>query len=367
MTWRERIAGVGAFFRSHGWLFLIALVVLLFAVAVIRPFETVRDPTGDDVAAAWNQSIGKLGIIPVYPPAEDVSVGDVWAIVANSDQIPLLGKAVRLDHINLRKQILEADQQPTFAETVEPGTGATYAKQDRYEAAPDPAKATLIQLNLTAFPGITINHAINAGTAAGTGASGWFGAGRQQSQHAEIRLKGTETYGMSPIDAIYILNSWCKDEKTKMLCSDDKVRTILSFTVGDMVLKTKNNSYTSTIILQLVTRVFLAREIEQKRVDDSGKGAGVQVGADPAQAASSQNPSAAPASDSTDAQRVAALAEGVTKTLAAGTAMGAKLSVVRSDGLDLSLQETFQRPVVFGYRAVTIRLPPSKPAEEPVP
>jgi hypothetical protein len=367
MTWRERIAGVGAYFRTHGWRFLIALVVLLFAVVVIRPFETVRDPTGDDVAAAWNQSIGKLGIIPVYPPAEDVSVGDIWAIVANSDQTPLLGKAVRIDHIDLKKQILEAAQQPTFAETVEAATGAAYARQDRYEAAPDPSKAALIQLNLTAFPGITINHAINAGAAAGTGASGWFGAQRQQSQHEEIRLKGTETYGMSPIDAIFILNRWCQDEKTKMLCSDDKVRTILSFTVGDMVLKTKNNSYTSTIILQLVTRVFLAREIEQKRVDDSARGGGVQAGADPSQAASAANPPAASASDNSDAQRVAALAEGVTKTLAAGAAMGAKLSVLRSDGVDLSLRQTFQRPVVFGYRAVTIRLPPSKPAEDPVP
>jgi hypothetical protein len=134
-----------------------------------------------------------------------------------------------------------------------------------------------------------------------------------------------------------------------------------------MVLKTKDKSYTTLIALQLVTRVFLAREIEQKRVDDSAKGGGVQAGAEPSQTASSQAPSAAPAGDSSDAQRVAALAEGVTKTLAAGTAMGAKLSVVRSDGLDLSLRETFQRPVVFGYRAVTIRLPPSKPAEEAVP
>jgi len=367
MTWRERIAGVGEYFRSHGWRFLIALVVVLFAVVVIRPFDTVRDPTGDDVAASWNQSIGRLGIIPVYPPAEDVSVGDVWAIIADSDQTPLLGKAVRVDHIDLKKQILEAAQQPTFAETVESGTGATLARQDRYEAAPDASKATLIQLNLTAFPGITITHATNAGAAGGTGASGWFGAQRQQSQHEEIRLKGTETYGMSPIDAIYILNRWCKDEKTKMLCSDDKVRTILSFTVGDMVLKTKDKSYTTSIALQLVTRVFLAREIQQKRVDDSAKGGGVQAGADPSQAASSQSPSAAPVGDSNDAQRVAALAESVTKTLAAGTAMGAKLSVVRSDGLDLSLRETFQRPVVFGYRAVTIRLPPSKPAEEAVP
>jgi hypothetical protein len=367
MTWRERIASFGQHIRSHRWRFLTAFVVLLFTVLLVRPFATIRDPTGDDVAAAWNESIGRLGIIPVYPPAEDVSVGDVWAIIADSDQTPLLGKAVRVDHIDLKKQILEAAQQPTFAETVEPGTGTAYAKQDRYEAVPDASKATLIQLNLTAFPGITINHAINAGTAAGAGASSWFGAQRQQSQHEEIRLKGTETYGMSPIDAIFILNSWCKDEKTKMLCSDERVRTILSFTVGDLVLKTRNKSYTSTIALQLVTRVFLAREIEQKRVDDSAKGGGVQVGAGPSQTASSQNPSAAPTNESSDAQRVGALAEGVTKTLAAGTAMGAKLSVVRSDGLDLSLRETFQRPVVFGYRAVTIRLPPSNPAEEAVP
>jgi RHS repeat-associated protein len=58
------------------------LAVLLFTVVIVSPLVAVPDPTGDDVSAAWNQSIGRLGIIPVCPLAEDVSVGDIWAIVA---------------------------------------------------------------------------------------------------------------------------------------------------------------------------------------------------------------------------------------------------------------------------------------------
>jgi hypothetical protein len=367
MTLGEKVKRVAAYIWTNIFRFLVALAVLLFAIFIVRPLETVPDPTGDDVGAAWNESISRLGIIPVYPPSEDVGVGDIWAIIADSDQTPLLGKAVRIDHLDLRKQILAAAQQPTFPETAIPAAGASYAKQERYETDPaDPRFSERIPLSLTAFPGITINHTLHSGASAGSGGSGWFGARREEGQHEEIRLKRTETYGLSTIDAIFVLNAWCQAEKTKILCDDRHVRQILSFAVGDQVLQTKDKKYTSTLGLQLVTRVFLAREIEQQRYNDSASGGGAQTGADPSAGPVSQSEGTTSKNDD-DARRVAALNDNVAKALVAGAAAGAKLSIGRSDGLGLSLSQTFQRPVVFGYRAVTIRLEQSQPSEKSPP
>src|SRR5689334_10928473 len=77
------------------------LVMLGIGVLALRP--SLPDPTGDDVAKAWNDSIARLGIQPVYPPEEDLVVGDIWVSVAGAPQeIPVLGKSVRIGHVEVR-------------------------------------------------------------------------------------------------------------------------------------------------------------------------------------------------------------------------------------------------------------------------
>jgi hypothetical protein len=85
--------------------------------------------TEKDVAAAWNEGIARLGILPVYPPGEDFYVGDVWAVIAGANvpgtnesksagQTTLLGKSVRIANIDLRKEMQAAkNQQPKFSDT----------------------------------------------------------------------------------------------------------------------------------------------------------------------------------------------------------------------------------------------------------
>ncbi|MDR3465186.1 MAG: hypothetical protein P4M07_04500 [Xanthobacteraceae bacterium] len=363
---REIFSKVARYVAAH-WLRAAVVIVALSAVFVLSQHaQKTGDPSGDEVATAWNQSISRLGILPIYPPAEDVSVGDVWAVIADvaeGDQTPLLGKAVRLDHIDLHKQIVSAARQPTFAETNVSETKASYMVQGRFEAEADPKQGNRIALNLTAFPGITINHAVDAGASAASGVWGWFGAERRRTSREEIRLKGTETYGMEPVDAIFILNDWCSADATKLLCSDERVRTILSFAVGDRVLATRDKRYTTTLAVQLVTRVYLARRIEQRRLDESAKSGAAQVGVVPSSTPADHSAPAVGRQGDDGDRTAALLAESVAKNLAASAGAGAKVSLARSDGVDLSLDETFQRPIVFGYRAVTIRLDPATPSE----
>jgi hypothetical protein len=90
---------------------------LLFTLFVIQPFGTGGALNDDDVAAAWTTSISRLGILPVYPPSEDIHVGDLWGVVADAEDTLLLNKAVRLAQINLRDEVVGDARGPMFADT----------------------------------------------------------------------------------------------------------------------------------------------------------------------------------------------------------------------------------------------------------
>jgi hypothetical protein len=311
--------------------------------------------------------------------------------VADSENVPLLGKAVRIAHIDLRDLILASTVEPVFADTADLAAGSSFRKQDRTEVAID-SKDKRITLALSAFPGITISHVTQSAAAAGN-ATGWFGSARNGNQVEEIQIKGAETYGVSTIEAIVKFNNWCRDEKTKAYCDDSFVRQALAFAVSDRVLATRKadstkaastytegakdtpgtnatgttaptttgpKEYAARLQLQLVTRVYLTREIEQRRMNEAAAGAAVQALADPSQAKS--DPAAAKPGDQS-----ASAIEAINRNLAASGATGAKIAIVRSDGVNISLQETFQRPIAFGFRAVTISLTPSVPGKDQVP
>ena len=378
------LVAIGNFVRTW-WQILVAVLILAVAVFVVQPFKSIPDPGPEDVAAAWNTSIGRLGIQPLYPPTEDFGVGDVLAVVADSENVPLLGKAVRIAHIDLRDLILASTVEPVFADTADLAAGASFRKQDRTEVPTD-SKDKRITLALSAFPGITISHVTQSAAAAGN-ATGWFGSARNGNQVEEIQIKGAETYGVSTIEAIVKFNNWCRDEKTKAYCDDSFVRQALAFAVSDRVLATRKadstkatstytegakdtpgtnatgattpatgpKEYAARLQLQLVTRVYLTREIEQRRMNEAAAGAAVQALADPSQA--KPDPAAAKPGDQSGI-------EAINRNLAASGTTGAKIAIVRSDGVNISLQETFQRPIAFGFRAVTIALTPSVPGND---
>ena len=367
-------AAIWNFVRTWFWQILAVILIVVVAVFVVRPFRAIPDPGPEDVAAAWNTSIGRLGIQPLYPPTEDFGVGDVLAVVADSENVPLLGKAVRIAHIDLRDLILASTVEPVFADTADLAAGSSFRKQERAEVLTDPKDR--ITLALSAFPGITISHVTQSAAAAGN-ATGFFSSARNGNQVEEIQIKGAETYGVSTIEAIVKFNNWCRDEKTKAYCDDSFVRQALAFAVSDRVLATRKpdstnatgttaptttapKEYAARLQLQLVTRVYLTREIEQRRMNEAAAGAAVQALADPSQAKS--DPAAAKPGDQS-----ASGIEAINRNLAASGATGARVAIVRSDGVNISLQETFQRPIAFGFRAVTISLTPSVPGKDQVP
>src|SRR3954463_16334003 len=71
--------------------------------------------------AAWNETIVRLGIDPVYPPEEDLVVGDLLAKVVSDEpdpnetrdnkvdaSSPILRRAVKIAHVDLREELSKA-------------------------------------------------------------------------------------------------------------------------------------------------------------------------------------------------------------------------------------------------------------------
>jgi hypothetical protein len=364
--WAAHLPDSWTFTKTWGWQIAAGALVIAFVLAVVRPFASTPEPNAEDIATTWNQSIARLGILPVFPPEEDLHVGDVWAVVADTEETPLLGKAVRIAHIDMRDELKSAIKgQPVFAETSEFNAGKKFRSQDRKEVAQTEPNDGRVALTLAAFPGITISHTTRAAGSLGATLGG-LGAGRDDQQLEEIRIPTAETYGISMTSAFLKLDAWCTDAETKIYCTDEFVRRIMAFAVSDRVLATRDEQYISRLQLRLVTRVFLTRETEHRRRQQVANGGGIQLSSDPSRSAqvagtaggTDNNGVAAQTNNAIDAVTQA------TNSAAGSRSPGASVSLLQGTGTEIGLREVFQRPVAFGYRAITVSLPPAKPLKD---
>ena len=355
LTFSDRMAAVLGWIKaaSGRWLWPCLAIVFaaLFTITILRPFDRRDDLNADDVAAAWIGSIGRLGLIPVFPPSEDVQVGDLWAVIADADDKLLLNKAVRIAHIDLREDIASDAMRPIFPDTVELQPGQTFRHQDYAEVIPP--KSDQITPSIAAFPGITITHSTKAAASTGFGL-GLFSGGRDDDLVEEIQIPSAETYGAPAVAAFARLSQFCADKNKAIYCTDEFVRRALAYVTDDRVLAAPEGRYLTRLQISLVIRTYSTREIQQKRARKDSRSGQVAMTAE------------MPASGATTAGNGSAETGGTSSPArpAAANPNSAAINASRGDETQLALKQVFQRPVVFGFRAVTIALPPSTPQRE---
>lgn len=322
--------GVASRFRHALLIFALALL-LVVAFRVLS--QRNLDLDENELAEVWNASIARLGISPVFPPAEDIRVGDVWAVIAGAEDRPLLGRGVRIGHIDLRNDILaETERRPIFASTAEPAKGLPLRGASELED--DAGPEGKIRLSLAAFPGVTITRTLRG---RGQLSVLWtaLGFAEDQSDIEELRIPVAETYSVSAPVAGGRLDEWCSAPETQLYCRDDYVRRVMAFSVGDVVLATREGAYRVKLQLRLISQVFMTREIKHRR----GR----------------------------DAAQAIALGQTADRPAAGESAAGPSVAYGRSSGDAAYLDQVFPRPVVFGFRAISIAIPPSQPKETGLP
>jgi hypothetical protein len=275
MTETGGVGDDGGISRLGRWRLAAAAFValLLFAFFAYRWVAPV--PEEKTVAQQWNEAISRLGIEPIYPPQEDIAVGDVFVLItedALSDvaKEPLAGRALKLWHLDLTEKLEQ-----------------TYAEMYKFPETPDPppdgkpwkftSSTTSVfrlgsprgDLPLVLFPEFTIASTRNGNLSANT--PGWFGGvfggSAASDTTTEVRISAAESYGLPSLVAEAELIKFCEDAVLKVQCTDAEARKQMSIVVGGNIFeqvedpKTKKLKPRYAVEIALVSRVFLTRSM----------------------------------------------------------------------------------------------------------
>ncbi|WP_349958120.1 hypothetical protein [Rhizobium sp. ZPR3] len=314
------------------WLPLAVLVV--WTVFFIKPWKSPAESNADDVALAWNTTMRRLDIDPVYPPQEDLSVGDIYLILdaahggaADTDG-NLKGRSVKIATLDMRDNFSRRPYTFTFTENDPTTPKIEEASQAPATTNSTDDKSAPVELSITAFPGVDVK------TFVGSQASGWnFSLGRKTGQTEEISIPTAETYSVPVVDAVLRLAKFCGEKSTATFCQDDAARKILSYAFGDAVNERVNGAYTFNIRISLIRQVFLTRYIKSQRFRGDGVTAGFK---EPA------NQGAADEGTQTPSKQAATSADYQNRY---------------SNGV--KLERPFSRPIAFGFRQVSFALKPN--------
>jgi hypothetical protein len=366
---------------------------LFFVIGVVRWLSSPTTAQGDftedlSVEAQWNITISRLGIEPVYPPQEDIAVGDVYAVVvggkgrltdlqpqekiANSE--PFLRKAIKLAHVPVQDQLREAYSFlpvfPEFGQSDQRGAANNGSKRDDRPEANDLFRngQRRTALPQAAFPGISISFTGSAAVGGAVGSRGMLGLfsyGASHKAEQKVELRSVETYGLPSLIAYEALKSYCSKQLNVEVCTEKTARQHLKSVFSHILDQSYNPNkgelyYNYPVRIIMIDRVFYAREILERSVAESaesGSGSGgLERGASDNRSAPSggapTQPSVTPGDRTSEA--ISAL-EGRLNDLdkrLATIQQGSAVEYRSQNGREILLDQKFSRPIAFGYRSV---------------
>jgi hypothetical protein len=366
--WPETLGIVGAL--------VVGAVILFFS---IRSLSSAPTESREDIEVAWGDAIGRFKIEPVFPPEEDVAVGDVLAYVVDDKigdpksidkRTPSVKRSVKIAHVDVRDELettySELDAFPAALKSpVNEAPGAGHQGETPRSVGRSFKTGRVLESDLprAAFARLKGSFSATAGGAltANGQAQASFGGSSQGTQ--EFKLSEVSTYGLPSSRALKKLHEYCKEGSNKDDCNEATYRQYLWPILGDRIyLKNLDLSgkdvYAVDIRLVIVNRVYLARSIVHRRLIGDSEGGGFFAGLlsggtgrtdhpAPQEQPPSPNASTAP-TDETLRKKI----EGLEKQVS-DMQYGGGLSAQRSRS-DESEFDTgmLDRPVAFGFRYV---------------
>jgi hypothetical protein len=365
--------------------FVVVVVAGFFAVRYLGS-TAIRGPFAEaSIEENWNRTIKGLGVSPIFPPEEDLVVGDVLAVVIRDVDIDshvqtdavakraFVNRSVKLAHVDV-SQALDAAYQnlPVFPATV----GTVLPLRSGVARAFSDA-VLLGNLPRAAFPRLKIQGVSNAAGAISAGGSGAasYAAGSQRVE--EFELSDVRAYGLPSVVALQLFDAFCAKPETVDVCQEATARKHLQRVVGDHVTKrfvddrSGDYRYALEVEIVMVYRVYLTGSItDLRRTEDNKKGGLMALwpfssgqSAAPAATVAAAASAPAPAAGDTAGQIQVLndkLAE-IERKLA-GVRNGGAMNYESFFGNESSLEGKFERPVAIGYRGVKHDFPSDQPA-----
>lgn len=384
--------------KRHVWLRRLAAAVgalLVFVVAAVLIARYTQAPTiappsdTANVSNEWQSTIQRLNLVPVYPPQEDIVVGDVSVIVTWDNEAKgaqsLQGKAVHVARINMNAALEETYKSGhTFPDTVpRPKTdGDVWQQQAATDSifAPTGARKSL---PLVLLPNFTIARVRQASAGGGwlSGIGAAFGVEGEGQSTVELKIPFAETYGVPALIAARQLEAFCKDPKTSEICTQQGARNLLVDDIGSDIFarmscpaaaKTapgvkqpeacppeESRPYRIDIEIMMIYRLYLIRSIETVTKSSSSFGAQAKMSklGDELRQLQAGAPVANPNASPTDAAALRRALDDHKARLDAlmaqmSSSSGAAAGLRSGDASNVSITQNLQRPVAIGYRAV---------------
>jgi hypothetical protein len=382
-------ASAQTFFRKW-WRtgFGLILTVLLTLVAV-RLVNWLSQPTmhgaRTSIEENWNSTISSLGVSPIFPPEEDLVVGDVLAVVTNDlDADPIaqadkatkrtfVSRSVKLAHINVAPQLDDAySSLPVFPETFPVDMKPPY----RNTVARKFTDAVVLgSLPRAAFPRLKIQgiDAAAANLAATQGPATSYAAASQDFE--EFELSDVRTYGLTSVTALNLLDGFCQSNAD--VCQEKTARQHLERVVGPRInnryisLKSGQSEYAMTVEVVMVYRVYLTSSIVDLRRSQRERRGLFSFSAlwpfgnsEPARNTTPAQPApSSSATPETDPVKILVSKVDELQRKVSSIQNGTALGYGSFFGNESSLEGRFERPVAIGYRSVKMDFASEKPKE----
>lgn len=369
-----------AFFRKWwrtGLPFFLTVLATLGGVWTVNWLSRTNISAGSpqtSIEENWNATIRSMGVSPIFPPEEDLVVGDVLAVVAGDlDPDPIaqadketrrsfVSKSVKLAHINVSPQLDDAySSLPVFPEAFPADTQSPY----RNLVARKFSDAVVLgNLPRAAFPRLKI-QGINAAAASLAVAEGRAADYASASQNLEeFELSDVRTYGLPSVTALALLKTFC--ESNGDVCQEATARKHLERVVGPRInnryvnLKSSQSEYAMTVEVVMVYRVYLTSSIVDLRRSEGARRGFFSAlwpfgSSQQPQNANAAQPSPSSAGDrSNDLDPIKAMSNRIDELQRKVSSIqsGASLGYESLFGNESSLEGRFQRPVAIGYRSV---------------
>lgn len=337
----------------------VAMCLPLLAVAGCA---SLREAPG----VSYAKSVTQLGINPVYPPREDIQVGDIYAIEAHSYATRLTAKTAYLATNDMTAAIRAyLDSRYKFkASDVDPAKGETdealkRAQADAYDQKLIAMRHNLPTLPVDGFPAIEVDSGITVGVGGqpqGLGVALGFTAAKTLKM--SLQFGQVTSYEVPMPVGVDSFDSYCTTVDPQ-ICAEDKLVYWLN---QKYQLGPKDPGYVKAAYALMVTKVYLARQITYtfndatlaaaaaKTVNKSGS-----MAPDAPTVTSDQINSILATKNPELITAMGSLIQSVNSSTASQTQEGGgsfSLAAVNKDSV--SITQIFARPVVVGYEGVSI-------------
>ena len=377
-----------------------AVLLFLAPTLLISGCASSLQKKGDWVADQWQSTMALYHAEPVYPPTADFHLGDLYAMALCDDDLtkthPALkpcttqkdipfGTSVKIGHIDFRQDMIDYYSKiwPPEKKLVNALSKPTAASTFDYSILP-----------FAALPGFTLSNmsAIDASASFPIQLfTGNLGAHRNKDEALTVRIEGVQIFELPASVADRRFREYCfnnADPLLQNICRQDRVKSLLRYQLGFYGSERPR--------VMVVTKIYTAKSITYSYSSDSSYGAQgkamlglssnllkiptlpTQVVPKVVNTASGIVPAAAPAlkglspavngvgslggavSPVTETANdvlvnpLAAAMAATNKILKGAGGPGVTLSYTAVSEEGVSITETFDRPVVIGYRGIQI-------------